>query len=130
MKSFHEWQEEETRDENPALLLSNINKLATILADSLKNYQGERFEGFIEMIGASNSLTKTLAEIDTNCFSPKWLTSESDGDGQPDKPQGMKKINYQEKKSKGTRDLRNDLSKDYKGHVGRNGTVEPLEKVK
>jgi hypothetical protein len=130
MRSFHEWREETTRDENPVLLLKNLNHLAKTLEEELKGYKGERFEGFLEMIGACNSLRRTLAEIDTGCFGPKWVTSEADGDGKPEKPHGMKKINHTEKKSKGSRDLRDDLSKDYKGHIGHNGTVEPYEKVK
>jgi hypothetical protein len=48
-------------------------------------------------------------------------------DGKPTAPHGMSKCSYEEKKSKGTRDARKDLSADYKGHVAHNGTVEPFK---
>ena len=131
MKSFNEWKTEETRDENPVLLVQNINKLSELLTAELQSYKGERFQGILEMIGACNSLRKTLAEIELDAFSPKWLTTdEACGDGKPESPHGMKKISFTEKKSKGSRDLRSDLSKDYKGHISHNGTVEPYQKVK
>jgi|GEM_PF-3991615 len=127
MKSFREWKEEDTQDENPVLLLKNLNVLAKQLEGELKEYKGERFQGFIEMIGAINSLRMTLAEIDTGAFRPGWMTSESDGDGKPNAPHGMQKLADAEKKSAGSRDLRKDLSADYKGHIKSNGTVEPFK---
>lgn len=48
-------------------------------------------------------------------------------DSKPTSPHGMKKISHTEKKSPGSRDTRNDLSKDYKGHISQNGTVEPFQ---
>ena len=126
MISLREWKEEETRDENPVLLLKNLNQLAKMLEGELKEYKGERFEGFLEMIGAINSLRMTLAEIDTGAFAPGWLTSEA-GDGKPEAPHGMQKVDYTEKRSKGVRDIRDDLSADYKGNVKHNGTVEPFK---
>ena len=39
----------------------------------------------------------------------------------------MKKSNFKQKKSSGVRDIEDDLSKDYKGHIEKNGTVEPFE---
>lgn len=43
----------------------------------------------------------------------------------------MEKIKNQEKKvPDGVRDLRQDLSRDYKGHLKRNGTVEPWKIIK
>lgn len=38
-----------------------------------------------------------------------------------------KKISHKEKMSGDVRDTRDDLSADYKGHMGRNGTVAPYK---
>ena len=127
MKSFREWKEEDTRDENPVLLLKNLSQLAKMLESELKEYKGERFQGFIEMIGAINSLRMTLAEIDTGAFAPGWMTNEAGEDSKPTAPHGMQKISSEEKKSKGSRDIRDDLSGDYKGHIKQNGTVDPFK---
>ena len=56
----------------------------------------------------------------------EWVLQKEDC-GEPEKPHGMKKISHTEKKSPGSRDTRSDLSKDYKGHIAHNGTVEPFE---
>ena len=42
----------------------------------------------------------------------------------------IKKSSFKQKKSPGVRDIEDDLSKDFKGHVEKNGTVEPFELVK
>lgn len=39
----------------------------------------------------------------------------------------MKKSPFKQKMSKGTRDIEDDLSKDYKGHLEKLGTVEPFK---
>lgn len=56
----------------------------------------------------------------------KWVELR-ECDGRPTPPTGMKKCSCEEKRSKGTRDMRKDLSADYKGHVAQNGTVEPFK---
>jgi hypothetical protein len=48
------------------------------------------------------------------------------GDGQPRGPRGMVKISHKEK-IMGARDLTDDLSSDYQGHIGHNGEVAPFK---
>ena len=42
----------------------------------------------------------------------------------------MKKIKHKESNPKGVRNFKNDLSKDYKGHIAHNGDVEPWKLVR
>lgn len=46
-----------------------------------------------------------------------------------DPVKGGKKISHKEKMSGAVRDTRDDLSADYKGHAGHNGTVWPFKVV-
>ncbi len=56
----------------------------------------------------------------------KWVELR-ECDGRPTAPHSMKKCTCDEKKSKGTRCAKEDLSADYKGHIAQNGTVEPFK---
>ena len=47
----------------------------------------------------------------------KWLEANS--------IKKMKKAKHKEANPKGVRNFKNDLSKDYKGHIASNGDVEP-----
>lgn len=42
----------------------------------------------------------------------------------------MKKSPFKQKMSKGTRDIEDDLSKDYKGHLEKNGVCQPFKIIK
>jgi hypothetical protein len=39
----------------------------------------------------------------------------------------MKKSSFKQSKPKGVRDMEDDLSKDFKGHIEKNGTVDPFK---
>ena len=56
----------------------------------------------------------------------KWVELR-ECDGIPTAPHGMKKIACTDKKPKDVRCVGKDLSKDYKGHIAQNGTVEPFK---
>lgn len=58
----------------------------------------------------------------------QWLESKCGctGDGKPHSPRGMVKISHKEK-IMGARDLTDDLSADYQGHIGHNGEVAPFK---
>jgi len=78
MKKFNEWQEETTKEENPDILISTITDLTTQLELALKNFHGERFEGFINLLGSVKGLQRTLAEINHNVVgdTPQFTTAE------------------------------------------------------
>ncbi len=57
----------------------------------------------------------------------EWLKKAAPGYDPGDPVKGMQKINRKEVKPSGSRTHVNDLSKDYKGHIGHNGTVEPYK---
>ena len=130
MKKFNEWREESNQHENPDLLVSNINHLVDLLKNELEAFEGDRFEGFLNIIGGVKQLQRTLAEIDNNCVNdtPKYITSEDCGE--PHKSRAMKKIKHREVVSKGVRHGDKDLSKDYKGHIGKNGDEQPFKVMK
>lgn len=132
MKKFNEWRSEVDQIENPDILIKKLHGLVHELEVQLDAFQGERFEGFLNIIGGVRSLQRSLAEIETGCVgdTPKFTTSEG-MDGKPSAPRGMKKIGNKEVISKGVRSIgKSDLSADYKGHIGMNGEVEPFELVK
>lgn len=71
----------------------------------------------------------TVCDICKAKLEPKgfkeWLEAEEQG--QPHESSKMKKSDFKEKISKGSRDLRDDLSKDYPGHLERHGDVGPFK---
>jgi hypothetical protein len=131
MKKFNEWREETSQNEDPAKLLNNLDQIVGMLKGELENFQGPRFEGFLNIIGGVRQLQYALAEIsheivgDTNKFA-----TEATGDGKAHGIRGMKKINKKEVVSKGVRHGEKDLSKDYKGHIGMNGEEAPFKVMK
>ena len=56
----------------------------------------------------------------------KWLKIR-EALGKPSPPRKMVKIKRKEKISPGVRNRVDDLSKDYKGHLAKNGEVEPFK---
>ena len=56
----------------------------------------------------------------------EWLGKQC-ADGKPKSPRGMVKVSHKEKISGGTRDMTDDLSSDYKGHIAHNGEVAPFK---
>ena len=80
MKSFNEWQEEEkaTLNESPENLIEKIAELTHAIEMNLKTFTGERFEGFLGLVGTVNNLKRALVEVQTGTTSDKMLpTSES-----------------------------------------------------
>ncbi len=131
MKKFNEWREETSPNTDPTLLLKNVNQIVSMLTGELEEFQGPRFEGFLNLIGGVRQLQYALAEIthdivgDTNKFA-----TEATGDSKPHGVRGMKKIGHKEVVSKGVRQGDKDLSADYKGHIKMNGDVEPFKVMK
>lgn len=124
MKSYREFVEESNRDSNPEILLDKLNNLSNQIEQELKSFQGDRFDGFLELVGSIRAVQRTLAEINTG------TTGDAVRGLSPVSEQGirkMEKINHTSKISKGVRKGENDLSKDYKGHIKKNGTVEPFK---
>jgi len=72
---------------------------------------------------------KKRKRFQNECFMTfeEWLPLREDC-GKPHPITKMQKIDHEEKKrSPKVRDLRDDLSSDYKGHIKHNGTVEPFK---
>ena len=126
MKSYKEWTQESTRDSNPEILLDKLNDLSQQIEQELKTFQGDRFDGFLDLVGTVRAMQRTLAEINTGTVGDavKGLSSVSETSIRK-----MEKINHKSKISKGTRNGEDDLSKDYKGHIKKNGTVEPFKVI-
>lgn len=76
MRTYQEWQDEYTATSNPQLLYSNLEKLATLAETELKAYEGEREEGFLELIGSVQTMLRTLAAMRHGVEQSKWLTKE------------------------------------------------------
>ncbi|RDJ35468.1 MAG: hypothetical protein DWQ19_11675 [Crenarchaeota archaeon] len=130
MKKFNEWQAEVNEHLDPDVLREKVNDLAHQLHLELQSFQGDRFEGFLELTGAVHNLRRVLAGLETDTLDdmPQYITSEDCGE--PHKPRKMKKINHKEVTSKGVRKGEKDLSKDYKGHLASNGDEEPFKVLK
>lgn len=64
MKKFNEWKNEESNVEE---FLDNIKDLSNQLKLNLETFQGERFAGFLNLIGGVKELQRTIAEIENNC---------------------------------------------------------------
>lgn len=131
MKKFNEWRADVDQVENPDVLIEKIGGLVHQLEVELDSFQGDRFEGFLNLIGGIRGLQKTLAEIEHGCVgdTPQFATSEG-ADGKPSGPRKMKKADRKEVVSSGVRHGEKDLSKDYKGHIKMNGEVEPFQVMK
>lgn len=71
MKTFNEWQNS-TNHEDSELLLKNVNDLVRQIKLELESFQGERFEGFLNLIGSLRGLQTTLSEIEMGVETPKW----------------------------------------------------------
>ncbi|MHA2043426.1 MAG: hypothetical protein ACW99G_01455 [Candidatus Thorarchaeota archaeon] len=56
----------------------------------------------------------------------EWLKLREGQDGLPASPRGMSKIAMADDKPSGVRCSSHDLSSDYKGHISKNGEVEPF----
>jgi DNA anti-recombination protein RmuC len=63
MRKFNEWRDEEQKAENPTLLIDRLDGIAHTLETELKGFQGERFEGFIELIGSIKALQQNIASL-------------------------------------------------------------------
>ncbi len=59
-----------------------------------------------------------------------FLTDNKFAEIEVDEHAVLKKVNWKQSMSKGTRDGEKDLSADYKGHYSNMGTVEPFKVVK
>jgi hypothetical protein len=131
MKKFNEWRAEVEQTENPDLLMGKIQELAHQLEVELDAFTGERFEGFLNLIGNVKNLKRTLSEIEHGCVgqTPQYQTME-DAAARPSSPRGMKKLGYKQDISKKVRKMEDDLSSDYKGHIGMNGEEQPLKVMK
>lgn len=129
MKKFNEWRSDMNESIDPSILIEKISELVNQLHMELKSFQGERFEGFLNLCGDVTSLQRTVLEIEHGIVgeTPKFATEDC---GEPHAPRKMQKINRKEIISKGTRNAANDLSSDYKGNVKMNGDVEPFRVMK
>ena len=76
MRTFKEWQDEATASSDPQLLYQNLEKLANLVEVELKTYEGEREEGFLELIGSVQTMLKTIAAMKHGVEQQKWLTKE------------------------------------------------------
>lgn len=70
MKNFREWREE--KSDNSELLLNKIDELTTQMQEELRTFEGERFEGFLELIGGITELRRNIAAIKTG--SSSWFS--------------------------------------------------------
>jgi|AP95_1055475.scaffolds.fasta_scaffold468201_2 hypothetical protein len=61
MKNFNEWREGVTQHENPDMLIERLDDLAHKLEIELEAFEGERFEGFLNLIGNVKGLLRQLA---------------------------------------------------------------------
>lgn len=124
MKNFNEWRAGVDEIENPDKLMEKLKTLAHELEVQLGAFQGNRFEGFLNIVGGVRNLQRAIAEVDNGCVGDgNKFTTES-----AIKP--MKKIKKPEVVSKGVRKGEKDLSSDYKGHLSANGDVEPFKILK
>lgn len=72
MKAFNEWKLEQ--HDSPDRLLDTVESLAEQLNNEIKSFTGERFEGFLEMIGSVTELQKLLSHIRTGSSPQQWLS--------------------------------------------------------
>jgi hypothetical protein len=63
MKKFTEWRQEEQQAVSPELLIKELDEMAHNLEMKLKGFQGERFDGFMELIGGVKALQQNIASI-------------------------------------------------------------------
>ena len=126
MKTFNEWKEESELPTNPNILLDKVETLTHQIETELKSFQGDRFEGLLELIGGLKQLQYALAEIKHNC-----VGDMPTGNGKPKAPRAGKKVNWKQTISKGVRDEeKEDMGDHYIGHMATNGEVEPLKVLK
>lgn len=126
MKTYNEWQHESTINENPEVLMEKMTELTHLMDDTLRNFQGERPEGFLNLIGTVNNLKRALVDLQNGTESPSFMTSEQKAPNV-----ATEKCDYKEKKSKGTRMVTDkEVSKDYGGHIKKLGTVGPFKILK
>lgn len=155
MKTFNEWQKEVTVNENPEIFMDKISELCGHLENTLATFTGERFEGFLNIVGQVKNLKRELINIQNGTTSPNFITSESkkdevtlkkedrNKDGHikkriltfiEEKKQGanekQKDVDYKADKSTGVRSMDSDLSKDHKKYAKKLGTVDPFKIVK
>ena len=76
MRTFKEWQDEASVSSDPQILYHNLEKLANLVEVELKTYQGEREEGFLDLIGNVQTMLRTLAAMKHGVEQQKWLTKE------------------------------------------------------
>ena len=63
MKNFNEWRQDVSQYEDPDTLMEKLQGLAHELEVQVDAFQGERFEGFLNILGSIKELKRTLAEI-------------------------------------------------------------------
>ncbi|MHA2043425.1 MAG: hypothetical protein ACW99G_01450 [Candidatus Thorarchaeota archaeon] len=76
MRTYKEWHEEATMSSNPELLYSNLEKLAHLAEAELRQYDGDREDGFLDLIGSVQSMLKTIAALKHGVDQPKFLSQE------------------------------------------------------
>ena len=76
MRTYTEWQDEYTASSNSQILYQNLEKLATLAEAELKAYDGEREEGFLDLIGSVQTMLRTVAAMKHGVEQQKWLTKE------------------------------------------------------
>jgi len=67
MKKFNEWKSETNQVENPEILVSKLSSLIHELEVEISAFQGERFEGFLNVVGGIRNLQRAIAEVEHNC---------------------------------------------------------------
>ena len=63
MKTIHEWQINQTSYKDQETFIENVNELAQSLNRVLKSYEGDRFDGFFDIIGISNDFERAIADV-------------------------------------------------------------------
>jgi len=125
MKKLNEWRNEVDQTENPDVLMDKLHELAHQIQLELASFKGERFDGLLNVMGSVKNLQRSLAEIQHGIVGQ--TPTYEDVASQPAGPRPMKKINRKEVVSAKVRKGADDLSSDYKGHIGMNGEEAPLK---
>lgn len=63
MKTLREWQINQTSYEDQEIFIENVAELAQSLNRALKSYEGDRFDGFLDIIGISNDFERAIADV-------------------------------------------------------------------
>lgn len=63
MKNFNEWRKDVEQTQDPDTLMEKLQILAHELEVQLDAFEGDRFDGFLNIIGSVKGLKRTLAEI-------------------------------------------------------------------